>query len=68
MKAVACIEDTAVALEKLPSYIDEFSALMKKYKQEACVICARRRRRTSFATDFKLKNPRRGSNCSLNNT
>ncbi len=34
-KAVACIEDTAVALEKLPSYIDEFSALMKKYKQEA---------------------------------
>ncbi len=34
-KAVACIEDTAVALEDLPAYIGEFSALMKKYGQEA---------------------------------
>ncbi len=34
-KAVACIEDTAVALEDLPSYIAEFSALMKKYDQQA---------------------------------
>ncbi|MFC7357148.1 FAD-binding and (Fe-S)-binding domain-containing protein [Jejudonia soesokkakensis] len=34
-KAVACIEDTAVALEDLPAYILEFSALMKKYNQEA---------------------------------
>ncbi|MCB0453814.1 MAG: FAD-binding protein [Aequorivita sp.] len=34
-KAVACIEDTAVALEDLPSYIGEFSALMKKYDQQA---------------------------------
>lgn len=34
-KAVACIEDTAVALEDLSSYIKEFSALMKKYNQKA---------------------------------
>ena len=33
-KAVACIEDTAVALEDLPSYIKEFTAIMKSYKQE----------------------------------
>ncbi|MEM0516853.1 FAD-binding and (Fe-S)-binding domain-containing protein [Aequorivita flava] len=34
-KAVACIEDTAVALDDLPNYILEFSALMKKYNQQA---------------------------------
>ena len=34
-KAVACIEDTAVALEDLPEYIKEFSALMKSFDQEA---------------------------------
>lgn len=34
-KAVACIEDTAVALEDLPEYIGEFTALMKKYNQQA---------------------------------
>ncbi len=34
-KAVACIEDTAVALEDLPSYIKEFSDLMEKYGQQA---------------------------------
>ncbi len=34
-KAVACIEDTAVALEDLPAYIKEFSALMKSYNQKA---------------------------------
>jgi FAD/FMN-containing dehydrogenase/Fe-S oxidoreductase len=34
-KAVACIEDTAVALEDLPSYIEEFSAIMDKHKQKA---------------------------------
>lgn len=34
-KAVACIEDTAVALEDLPSYISEFSDLMEKYGQQA---------------------------------
>ena len=34
-KAVACIEDTAVALSDLDIYIKEFTALMKKYKQEA---------------------------------
>jgi len=34
-KAVACIEDTAVALADLATYISEFSALMKKYDQEA---------------------------------
>ncbi len=34
-KAVACIEDTAVALQDLPNYIDEFSAMMEKYQQEA---------------------------------
>lgn len=34
-KAVACIEDTAVTLQDLPNYISEFSALMKKYDQNA---------------------------------
>ena len=34
-KAVACIEDTAVALEDLPSYIEEFTKIMDKYQQEA---------------------------------
>ncbi|MFD2825506.1 FAD-binding and (Fe-S)-binding domain-containing protein [Leeuwenhoekiella polynyae] len=34
-KAVACIEDTAVALEDLAPYIKEFSALMAKFKQDA---------------------------------
>ena len=34
-KAVACIEDTAVALEDLPNYIDEFTKIMSKYQQEA---------------------------------
>ena len=34
-KAVACIEDTAVALADLADYIAEFSSLMKKYKQQA---------------------------------
>jgi len=34
-KAVACIEDTAVALPDLSAYITDFSSLMKGYKQEA---------------------------------
>ncbi len=34
-KAVACIEDTAVDLNDLPSYIEEFSQIMEKYKQKA---------------------------------
>ncbi len=34
-KAVACIEDTAVALHDLPDYIEEFSQIMDKYKQQA---------------------------------
>ena len=34
-KAVACIEDTAVALEDLPNYIEEFTQIMDKYQQEA---------------------------------
>jgi len=34
-KAVACIEDTAVALEDLPSYIEEFTKIMDKYQQKA---------------------------------
>jgi FAD/FMN-containing dehydrogenase/Fe-S oxidoreductase len=34
-KAVACIEDTAVALEDLPAYIDAFTEIMKSYNQEA---------------------------------
>ena len=34
-KAVACIEDTAVALEDLPAYIKEFSQIMSKYKQRS---------------------------------
>ncbi len=34
-KAVACIEDTAVALEDLPSYIMEFTQLMEGYNQQA---------------------------------
>jgi FAD/FMN-containing dehydrogenase/Fe-S oxidoreductase len=34
-KAVACIEDTAVALDDLPLYIEAFTALMKSYHQKA---------------------------------
>lgn len=34
-KAVACIEDTAVALPVLANYIEEFSEIMKKYDQKA---------------------------------
>ena len=34
-KAVACIEDTAVALEDLPNYIEEFTEIMAKYQQNA---------------------------------
>ncbi|WP_452224372.1 FAD-binding and (Fe-S)-binding domain-containing protein [Lacinutrix chionoecetis] len=34
-KAVACIEDTAVALPDLANYIKEFTALMKDYGQKA---------------------------------
>lgn len=34
-KAVACIEDTAVALKDLDSYIADFTALMKTYNQNA---------------------------------
>jgi len=34
-KAVACIEDTAVALEDLPNYIADFTALMQQYDQKA---------------------------------
>lgn len=34
-KAVACIEDTAVAIADLPDYIAEFSALMEQFGQEA---------------------------------
>ena len=34
-KAVACIEDTAVVLEDLPSYIAEFTKMMDSYGQQA---------------------------------
>ncbi len=34
-KAVACIEDTAVALEDLKNFIGEFSEIMKTYGQDA---------------------------------
>ena len=34
-KAVACIEDTAVALDDLAPYIEEFTALMTAYGQKA---------------------------------
>mgnify|MGYP003645192603 CR=1 FL=1 len=34
-KAVACIEDTAVALEDLKNFIGEFSQIMKGYNQDA---------------------------------
>lgn len=34
-KAVACIEDTAVAVADLADYIAEFTNLMKKHKQQA---------------------------------
>ena len=34
-KAVACIEDTAVALEDLPNYIAEFTQMMDSFQQEA---------------------------------
>jgi len=33
-KAVACIEDTAVSVQDLPAYIDEFATLMRTFKQK----------------------------------
>ncbi|MFL5730859.1 MAG: FAD-binding and (Fe-S)-binding domain-containing protein [Cytophagaceae bacterium] len=38
-KAVACIEDTAVAVEDQPEYIREFQEILKKYNME-CVFYA----------------------------
>jgi FAD/FMN-containing dehydrogenase/Fe-S oxidoreductase len=35
MKAVACIEDTAVALDDLKNFIGEFTTIMEGYEQEA---------------------------------
>ncbi|MEM8523711.1 MAG: FAD-linked oxidase C-terminal domain-containing protein [Bacteroidota bacterium] len=34
-KAVACIEDTAVDLEDLPNYIEEFSSMMEDFGQQS---------------------------------
>jgi len=34
-KAVACIEDTAVTLDDLPNYIEEFTKMMADYEQDA---------------------------------
>ncbi|MBZ9650419.1 FAD-binding and (Fe-S)-binding domain-containing protein [Psychroflexus montanilacus] len=34
-KAVACIEDTSVAVEDLPHYISDFSKIMESYHQKA---------------------------------
>ncbi len=34
-KAVACIEDTAVAIEDLPNYIHDFSVLMEQFDQKS---------------------------------
>ncbi len=34
-KPIACIEDTAVRVEDLPSYVSDFEKLLKKYKQTA---------------------------------
>ncbi|NNF01755.1 MAG: FAD-binding protein [Bacteroidia bacterium] len=34
-KAIACIEDTAVALEDLPQYIEDFTKMMDGYGQKA---------------------------------
>ena len=34
-KAVACIEDTAVALEDLPNFIEDFTKILDEYQQEA---------------------------------
>jgi FAD/FMN-containing dehydrogenase/Fe-S oxidoreductase len=34
-KAVACVEDTAVSINKLPEYIEEFTTLMEGYNQKA---------------------------------
>lgn len=34
-KAVACVEDTAVDVKDLPDYIEDFTALLESYEQEA---------------------------------
>ena len=33
-KAVACIEDTAVAVENLPEYLEEFQKILERYERE----------------------------------
>jgi len=56
-KAVACIEDTAVALNDLADYIEEFTALMKRFKQKAVYYAHAGAGELHLRPILNLKNP-----------
>ena len=58
-KAVACIEDTAVALEDLPEYIEDFSEIMEKYQQKAVYYAHAGAGETPFAPHIEPQKKRR---------
>ena len=58
-KSVACVEDTAVALEDLPEYIDDFEAMMQDYGQESHLLRSCRSRRAPPSTGSRSEEVRR---------
>ena len=52
-KTVACIEDTAVPIDDLAAYIDEFTKLMEGFNQKPVYYAHAGRRRASFTACFK---------------
>ena len=57
-KAVACIEDTAVALEDLPAYIREFTALMEEFGQQSVYYAHAGAGELHLRPILNLKDPR----------
>ena len=55
-KAVACIEDTAVAIEDLPLYIEAFTRLLKSYNQKAVYYAHAGAGELHPSADLKFKN------------
>lgn len=56
-KAVACIEDTAVDVNDLPEYIEDFSNIMKKHGQEAVYYAHAGAGELHLRPILNLKNP-----------
>jgi FAD/FMN-containing dehydrogenase/Fe-S oxidoreductase len=57
-KPVACIEDTAVLIEDLPEYIQEFSDMMKQFNQEAVYYAHAGAGEIHLRPILNLKSPR----------